>query len=477
MTRDLRDGDAQGPGDATSIRMERSAGPKGDDVVETVHTRPRVVIVGGGFAGYTLARRLHRGLRTGEAEVLLIDATGVMTYQPFLAEVAGGLIEPRHVVVPLAPALAGTRVVTGRVTTVDRGRRAVKVRLPDGTEHWEEYDQLVLAPGAVTRSRKIPGLSSQALSFGTVGQASRLRDRILAKVALAADSDDPAIIRRALTFVVIGGGFTGIEVVAELQSLARAALLSHPNLREHDMRWELIEAADEVMPGFPSRSGIYTRRRLAARGIEVRLRTQVVSVTDGRVVLTDGDSFDADTVVWTAGVRAHPLLATLGLPVDSRGRLQCDAALRVRGAEGLWAAGDGAAVPDLAAGAGPRREQEVLCAPTAQHAIRQARRLARNIIATLRGRPVEDYSHRDAGSVAGLGPHCGVARLYGVPLRGLPAWLVHRVYHVAMMPTWGRKVRIAAGWFAAAVGGRDIALLPAEHDREVQDILPKVESG
>jgi NADH dehydrogenase len=430
----------------------------------TVRARPRIVIVGGGFVGYTVAKKLAGRLRAGEAEVVLIDGSGVMTYQPFLAEAAGGLIEPRHLVIPLRQVLKDTTVVTGTVTSVDRTYRKVHVRLPDGTEYAEDYDQLVLAPGSVPRTRPIPGLAEHAIGFGTVDDATYLRDRVLQRIALAANANDRATFRRALTFVVIGGGYSGVEAIGELQSLAVAAIRRYPNLKVRDMRWELIEASGEIMPELPADLGSYARRRLTKSGISVRLNTQVAAVDAGLVTLAGGEQFDADTVVWTAGVRANPLLARLGLPVDARGRVQCDPTLQVRGDDRLWSAGDGAAVPDLVTGEKRRRDEGTttmpLCGPTAQHAVRQAKRLARNLIARMRGRSVEDYRHRDAGSVASLGLHRGVAKIYGVPLRGLPAWLLHRGYHLLMVPTWGRRVRVAAGWVAAFLGRRDLAPLP-----------------
>lgn len=427
-----------------------------------VHTRTRIVIVGGGFVGYTVARRLSRSLRIGEADVTLIDSTGTMTYQPFLAEVAGGSVEPRHVAIPLVQVLKRTRVVTGRVTGVDRVARRLTVRLPNGASHLEEYDQLVMAPGSVPRTRPTPGLVEIAVGFSTVADAAYLRDRVLARIALAADTDDLPTFRRALTFVVIGGGYSGVEAVAELQDMARAAVRRYRNLRARDLRWELIEADGEIMPELPPRLGEYTRRRLCRSGINVRLQTQVTSVADGVVTLSDGEQFAADTLVWTAGVRGNPLLATLGLPVDARGRLQCNAFLQVQGAPGLWSAGDGAAVPDLATAAklGDNRRTTPLCGPTAQHAVRQANRLARNLIATLRSRPMDSYRHRDAGTVASMGLHRGVARIYGIPMRGITAWLLHRCYHLLVVPTWGRRVRVAVGWAAALLGRRDLAPLP-----------------
>ncbi len=416
---------------------------------------PRIVIVGGGFVGFTLARRLQRGLRRDEAEVVLVDASPSMTYQPFLAETAAGCIEPRHVAVPLRSTLRHTRVITGRVTDVDRSTRQLRIALPDGMTTLVEYDELVLAPGSVTRTQPVPGLTTHAVGFTSLAEARHLRDTVLTRLALAADAPDQDRRRSALTFVVIGGGYSGVEAVAELQDLAVAAARRFPGLSADAARFVLVEAAAELLSELPPELGAYARRRLTRSGVEVRLRRQVRSITGGVVELSDGDRLAADTVVWAAGVRGNPLLGRLGLPTDPRGRLVTRATLQVEGAPHLWAAGDGAAVPDLSRP--PAHPGSVpMCGATAQHAVRQARVLARNLVSALRGRPLTAYVHRDAGTVASLGRHRGVARVYGVPLRGLPAWVLHRVYHLAMVPTFGRKVRIALGWVGALVGRRDL---------------------
>lgn len=417
--------------------------------------RPRIVIVGGGFVGFTLARRLQRRLRREEAEVVLVDASPSMTYQPFLAEAAAGSIEPRHLAVPLRSTLRRTRVITGRVTGIDRCERQLRIALPDGATTLLEYDEVVLAPGSVTRTQPVPGLAEHAVGFTTLAEARRLRDAVLTRLAFAADVGDDDRRRAALTFVVIGGGYSGVEAVAELQDLAVAAADRFPGLSPGELRFVLVEAADEILQELPPALGAYARKRLARSGVRVQLHRQVRSLTDGVVQLSDGERLAADTVVWAAGVRGNPLLGRLGLATDPRGRLVTRATLQVDGAPHVWAAGDGAAVPDLSradsdGGSAP------MCGATAQHAVRQALVLARNLVASLRGRPLATYRHRDAGTVAGLGLHRGVARIYGVPLRGLPAWLVHRVYHLAMVPTFGRKVRIALGWAGALLGRRDL---------------------
>ena len=417
---------------------------------------PRILIVGGGYVGMYTALRLRRKLRRGEATVTVVDPSPTMTYQPFLAEVAAGWIEPRHAVVPLRKVLRGCEVLTGRVTGLDPARRVATV---DGTV-LVPYDVLVLAPGSVSRTLPVPGLAEHAVGFGTVAEAVHLRNTVLARLDEASSTTDPARRRAALTFTVVGAGYSGVEVLAELADLARYTLRHHPALDPAELRWVLVEATDRVLPEVSLPLAGRTADRLRRLGIEVRLGTRLVSVLDGRVRLSDGVEYESGTVVWTTGVRANPLAARLGLPVDARGRLLCDVDLRVRGVPGGWAAGDAAAVPDLT------RPGE-LCGPSAQHAVRQAARLAGNIVAALRGRPVKPYRHPYAGSVASLGRHQGVAEVYGVRLVGWPAWVLHRVYHLSRVPTLDRKLRVLADWTMTAVLRREVVGLAAlEHPRQ-----------
>lgn len=420
-------------------------------------TRPvQILVVGGGYVGLQAARRLQQRLLRGEGVVTVVDPQPNSVYQPFLAEVAGGALDPRHVVVPLRKVLRRSRVLTGRVTGIDHDRKVATVTPADGPPFTLGYDVLVMAAGAVARTLPVPGAESGP-GFRSVDDAVLLRDHVLSRLDLAASTDARAR-RRALTFVFVGGGFAGVEALAEVEDLAREALRLHPGPSGRELRWVLVEATDRILPEMrPEQSG-YTLERLRRRGVDVRLGTTVRSARDGHVVLSDGTELDAGTVVWTAGIRPSPLATDSRLPVDDRGRLVCGADLRVRGVKDVWAAGDGAAVPDLSRPDDP----DALCAATAQHAVRQARRLADNIIAELRGRTPRPYRHRDAGSLAGLGHHRGVAEVYGLRLRGLPAWLLHRVYHLMQVPTLSLRSRIAADWAVAAVLGREVvSLVPA----------------
>ncbi|ALG07623.1 NAD(P)/FAD-dependent oxidoreductase [Kibdelosporangium phytohabitans] len=409
-----------------------------------------ILIVGGGYVGMYTAIRLQRKLRAGEATVTVVDPQPNMTYQPFLPEAAAGSVEPRHVVVPLRRALPGCTVVTGKVTGIDHERKVATVVPAEGLPTSMPYDVLVMAAGSVARTLPIPGLAESGIGFATVGEAIYLRNHVLSRLDVA--SSTPERKQRALTFVVVGGGYAGVEVFGELEDMARYAMRVHKGLSPSDMRWVLVEAADRVLPEISPAMSDYTIRRLTKRGMEVKLGTKLVSMADGHVELSDGTSFDADTVVWTAGVKANPLAMRSGMPIDFRGRLICTETLQARGLQGVWGAGDSAAVPDLS-GAG------ALCSPSAQHAVRQAKVLADNIIASMRGGKLKPYRHKHVGSVASLGLHKGVAQVYGIRLRGWPAWLMHRAYHWSRVPTTGRKLRVLLDWLTVLLSRREIVSL------------------
>lgn len=423
----------------------------------------RILVVGAGHVGFYAAQRLSRRLRPRQAVVTVIDPQPHMTYQPFLPEAAAGSIEPRHSVVPLRQKLRHCRIVTGAVTGIDHAARTVTVEMADGPSRQLEYDQLIVAPGSVSRTLPIPGLREHAVGFKTLGEAIWLRNRVLERLDVAAATDDPHQRRRALTFVVVGAGYAGIELLAELEDMARAALRYYPELAYRDMRWVLVEATQRVLPEVGRDLGAYTVTQLLERGLDVRLDTRLESCVGGKVELSDGDSFDADTIVWTAGVRAHPMLAATDLPRDDRGRVTCLPTLQVADGDrvlpGVWSAGDCAAVPDLAAD-----EPGALCSPSAQHAVRQAARLADNIVATLRGKQPVPYRHRHAGSVASLGLYKGVAHVYGFKLRGWPAWFLHRTYHMSRIPTLTGRVRVLADWTLALVLRREVVALGQLHN-------------
>lgn len=421
----------------------------------TAANRPaRIVIVGGGYVGMYTALGLQRRLSRGAAEITVIEPQSNMTYQPFLPEAAAGSVEPRHVVVPLRKVLRNCTVISGAATRIEHARKVVTVSPGAGGSHEVAYDLLVVCPGSVSRLLPIPGLAEHGIGFKTIGEAIFLRNHVLSRLDLAASTADPARRRRALTFVFVGGGYAGVEAMAELEDMARYALRYYPDLSAKDMRWVLVEAASRIMPEVSVRLSSYTADRLAERDIDVRLGTRLESAVDGRIVLSDGDAFDAETLVWTAGVKANPMLSDTDLPLDEAGRLPCQANLTVKGVTGVFSAGDCAAVPDLT-----KADPNALCGPSAQHAVRQSKTLAANVAAAVRGGTLHEYRHAYAGSVASLGLYRGVAEIYGIKLRGPLAWFMHRTYHVSRMPTLNRKVRVIADWTGALLFRREIVSL------------------
>jgi NADH dehydrogenase len=411
----------------------------------------RIVVVGGGYVGMYTALRLQKKLRRGEADITVIDPQPHMTYQPFLPEAASGAIEPRHVVVPLRRVLRKCHHLTGRVTSINHAAREVTAELVSGNVTTLGYDVLVVAPGSVARVLPVPGLAEHGIAFKSVGEAIYLRNHVLSRLDAAATTIDPGLRRRLLTFLVVGGGYAGVEALAELQDMARYATRYYENIAADDLRWVLVEAAGRIMPEVGPRMGRYTVERLIEAGIEVFLDTRVKSMEGGHVVLDDGTEFDTETIVWTAGVKPSPMLEHTDLPRDARGRVECTAELQVVGMPEVFSAGDCASVPDLS-----KDDPEARTSPSAQHAVRQAKVLADNIVAHLRGRPLKKYEHSYAGSVASLGLYKGVAEIYGIKLRGPVAWFMHRTYHVSRMPTWNRRIRILFDWTGALFLGREV---------------------
>ena len=423
---------------------------------------PRILVLGGGYVGFYTALRLRRRLGRQDAAIVVVDPRSYMTYQPFLPEAAAGSIEPRHVVVSHRRELRGVDVLTGRVTQIRHADRTARIAPPEGEEYEVTYDHLVVALGSVSRTLPIPGLAEQALGFKQVEEAIALRNHVLHKLENAASTWDPELRRRMLTFTFVGGGFAGIEAIAEVEDMARDALRYYDSIQPEDLRFVMIEGSTRILPELGDEMGGYALEQLRGRGIEVHLATFLSSCVDGHVVTSTGVELDSDTIVWTAGVKANPVLASSDLPLDAAGRLIALPTLQVATADGevvdgAWTAGDCAAVPDLA---NPGK----LCSPSAQHAVRQARHLGDNLAKALRSAPVEPYRHKHVGTVASLGLHQGVAQVYGVKLRGWPAWFMHRTYHMAQMPTLNRKVRIVLSWTLALFFRRETVALGSLHD-------------
>jgi NADH:ubiquinone reductase (H+-translocating) len=413
----------------------------------------RIVIAGGGFGGLYAARELARRLPRGAAEVTLVSDDNFMLYAPLLPGVAGGTLEPRHVVVPLREELPLCELRLGKVVGADPGRSVLRVRSPGGEEHDLGYDHLLVALGSTSRHPPIPGLDEHAIPFKSVADALSLRDRVLAMLERAEEVDDPAERQSLLSFVFAGGGYTGVEALAELEDFAADVLQLYPRCARQEMRWALVEGEPRIMSReMPPRLSEFTTRELEARGIEVHTGVHVDEVTDRSVHLTGGETIPARTFVWTTGVTPSPAVPELGLPLADRGRISTDSHMRVEGHDEVWAIGDAAAVPDPASAGVP-------CPQTAQHAVRQGRAVARNLAAALgHGKP-QPFTYRSRGTLAALGRHKGVASVMGLKLRGFPAWFVARSYHLAAMPGNRRRARLLSDWTLALLFARDSAQL------------------
>jgi NADH dehydrogenase len=402
-------------------------------------------------------------MRYGEATVTVVDPRSYMTYQPFLPETAAGSISPRHVVVPLRRVLPKAEVLTGRVTTIDQDRKVATIAPLVGEAYELPFDYLVIALGAVSRTFPIPGLAEQGIGMKGIEEAIGLRNHVLEQLDKADSTNDEEIRRKALTFVFIGGGFAGAETIGEVEDMARDAAKYYNNVSREDMRFILVDAADKILPEVGPKLGQYGKEHLEARGVEVYLSTSMDSCVDGHVVLKNGLEVDSSTIVWTAGVKPNPVLGRYGLPLGPRGHVDCEPTLQVKGTDYIWAAGDNAQVPDLAA----RKAgvENAWCPPNAQHALRQARVLGDNVISGMRGFPQKDYAHANKGAVAGLGLHKGVAMIVmgkmKIKLKGRLAWYMHRGYHGLAMPTWNRKIRVFADWTLAMFLKREVVALGA----------------
>jgi len=422
---------------------------------------PKILIVGGGYAGFYTALKLEKWLRRGEAEVTVVDPLPYMTYQPFLPEVAAGSIEPRHAVVSLRRHLKKTTVVTAKVTAINHATKTATIT-PAVGEPWEQsYDIVVVTAGSVSRTFPIPGVADEAIGMKNIEEAIAVRDRIITNFDKASNLPAGPERDRLLTVVVVGGGFAGIETFAELRSLASSLVKQYPTISFEDTHFHLIEAMGRIMPEVSLKTSLWVIKNLAERGAQIHLDTQLQSAVGGKIELSTGESFESDTIIWTAGVMANPVLRNTDLPTEERGRLRVQADLRVINddgvVEGAWGCGDVSAVPDKSPGNGVGG----FCVPNAQHAVRQGKLMAKNIVATLRDDAPADYYHKNLGAVAGLGLNTGVFQSGKIAIKGYFAWVAHRGYHVLAIPMWERKFRVAGNWVFNFFGRRDMVALEA----------------
>ncbi len=405
--------------------------------------RPRIVIVGAGFAGYHAARALTRRAR-GAAEVVLVNPTDYFLYLPLLPEVAGGVLDPRRITVPLAQTLPGVRLVLGRVDEVDVTTRSISYVGPEGERGRFGYHRLILAAGSVNKLLPIPGVADHAHGFRGIPEALHLRDHLVRQLELADDAADPDERAARMTFVVVGAGYTGTEVAAQGQLLTRDVAARHPRLRDTPPRWLLLDTADQVLPGMDERMARGAERVLRDRGVEIGLGTSVAEATDTGVRLTDGRFVPSRTLVWCVGVRPDPLARSTGLPM-TKGRLTVDEYLAVPAHPEILACGDAAAVPD------PQHPGQAT-PMTAQHAMRQGRLAAHNIAASYGVGERKPYRHKDLGFVVDLGGWQSVANPLHVDLSGPVARAVTRGYHLSALPA--NRMRTATDWLFTALTSR-----------------------
>ncbi len=410
----------------------------------------RIVIVGGGFAGYHAARKLLKTLpKDSGIEIVLVNRTDYFLYLPLLPEVAAAVVDPRSVSVSLPATLPGVRLALGDVTKVSLDERQVTYTDPEGGIHELGYDRLILAVGSVNKLLPIPGVAEHAHGFRGIAEALYLRDHIIRQVELAARASDPAERDARCTFVVVGAGYTGTEVAAQGPLFTEAIAKRHHELAGQKMRWLLLDLAPRVLPELQKRLSAASDRVLRDRGIEVLMETSVKEAKRDGVLLTSGDFVAARTLVWCVGVRPDPLIEQTSVQTQ-KGRLVVDPTLVVPGHPDVFAAGDAAAVPDLT-----RPGQAT--AMTAQHATRQGTLAGNNVAASLGYGRMRHYKHHDLGFVVDLGGRQAAADPLHIPLSGLPAKAVTRGYHLLAMP--GNRIRTAMDWFTDAVLGRQTVQL------------------
>jgi NADH dehydrogenase len=407
-----------------------------------------VVIAGGGFGGAAAAHELERVMPKQSARLALVNETNFALYTPFLPEAAAGTLEPRHVVTPLREMLKRTYLRIGAIVGHDPEAKTVTLRAKYGETETMPYDQLLLALGSTSRVLPVPGLAQHAVGFKSLADAIYLRNHVVETLEEANATEDPRRREELLTYVFVGGGYAGLEALAELQDFAADAMDSYPRARLHGMRWVLVEASDRVLPEIDRELAEYALRELRGRGIDIRLQTTLEEVTAESARLSTGEVLPTRTVVWTAGVKAQPILAELNLPLDERGRVPVDSYLRVQGMDSVWAIGDCAAAPDPRGGT---------CPPTAQHAVRQGPVVARNIAAELGIGSPHPFDYRSEASFVNLGRYKAVGRIGDRTFRGFPAWWMARTYHMSQIPGAARKFRAVLDWTAGLPFRRDIA--------------------
>lgn len=444
---------------ARHVRSRRSA-----PVVHTASQRPRIVVIGGGFAGVAVAQRLERlNRRTPQWDVTLVSASNFLLFTPMLSEVAGGTLQAQHVGAALRAACPRTRFLLDRVGAIDLDARTV--RLASGAV---SFDHLVLALGAEPSFRNLPGVQEYCLTLKSLQDAAHIRDHVLTQLQLADSEADTEIRTELLTFAVAGGGYAGAELIAELRDLAHSTLRYFPGIDAADLRFVLIHSGARLLPELGPELADFAYQQLTARGLEIHLSTRVRGAEENLLLLEAGPDIKARTLVWTAGNQPGALIRSLPVEHIGNGAIVVDDELRVRRvdgqwAHGVWASGDCAAVPDGSGGLHP---------PTAQHALREGRQLADNLAAVIAGREPKPFRFRTIGMLAVLGHQTGVAEIRGRRFSGLLAWALWRVIYLSKLPGLEKRVRVALDWIVEIAFPRDIVLAQQAHT----DPLPVTQS-
>ena len=421
----------------------------------------RVVVIGGGFAGAYCVQALERLRRQDPADTVLVDRHNYFVFHPLLVEAGTGSLEPRHAVVPIRSFLRSSSFLMGEVTAVDLDRREVVVRgAVTGEERRLPYDHLVVAPGSVTRLPPVPGLERHGFLLKSMTDAVGLRDRMIAMLEAASATEDPQRRRALLHLAVVGANFTGAEVAGEFHMFLRLAARRYPNLSPDDCSVTLIEREPRILPALDEDLATYAQRHLERRGISVRLGNSVTEVRDAEIVLQDGEVLPCRTLIWCAGIAPSPLIARLGLPTDERGYIECERDLRVRGFDHVWSIGD------AAVNRGPDGQPYPA---TAQHAVREGRHVARNIVRVLAGEQPTPFEYEPIGSLVALGCRSGVAKIFGIKLAGFPAWWMFRTVYLAKMPGLGRKARVALDWTFDLFSSPDVVQLGVHQRAPVRE--------
>ena len=431
-----------------------------------------VVIAGGGFGGLYAARRLERRLPRHSAHITMVADTNFLLYTPLLPGAGAGTLEPRHVVVPVREELDWTELKLATVTGADPGVNELHLRTADGRDETLRYDQLIVSLGSVSRVLNVPGLAEHAIGFKNLADAIAVRNRVIWALEVAEGIDDPELRREYLTFVFVGAGYAGVEGIAELQDFAADTIERYPRCRLDGTRWILVEARERIMPEIPPSLAEFAAKELRGRGMEIRTGTMLDSIEPGAAALSTGERIPTRTVCWTAGVKPSPVVANLGLPLNEHGRIEVDRTMHVAGHDNVWAIGDAAAVPD------PAKKGRVACPPTCQHALRQGKVVADNVAAALKGNKPRPFRYRTLGVFVDMGRHKAVATMFGVRLRGFPAWFAARSYHMALMPGHARRVRLIVDWTVGLFFGRASADLgQLGHPPRLADELPEHSAG